>query len=90
MSTPVMRPTEKDARFVKSIGQDISRQNVNQKNSKDVSTLQRTEKKAKMFWGQVYGASLLVTPDDAMPDSGVFPTPLSPLCWPDISLRRLE
>lgn len=41
-------------------------------------TKERTEKKVKVFWGQVYGASLLVTPDDAMPDTGVFLAPLSP------------
>lgn len=50
----------------------------------------KIREEGQIFLGQVYGASLLFTPDDAMPDSGVSPTPLSPWCWLDIPVCCLN
>lgn len=47
-------------------------------------------RKGRIFCGQVDGASLLVTPDDAMPGAGVSTTPLSPWCWLDIASCCLD
>lgn len=57
----------------------------------NVSTPEKwREKKEKLVWGQVYGASLLVAPDDAGPDSVVSPTSLPPWCWLDLAVCCLD